>query len=668
MASAIASRRRELAVQTERPRPTSTAVSALSRWFSGLGDSASRMRDRAAAAAAPLRGPLTGVSDFMRRIKLYELMTEGPIVRFVSKTLLRRIIFANLIGLAVLLGGVFYLSQYHAWLIEAKRDSLKVQGEIIAAAIAANASMDRETGRLVLIPELLPEAEGTLNPLRDDAFASMQLSIPPERVAPILRRLVPSEIRARVYGHDGILIVDSDQLLTRGRLLAAANEQPPQGRVRIKSPWTRFLSWLLRGDLPVYREIGGANGTAYWEVRMVLLGGQTTPMLLVTDKGEQIVSVAAPIHYKKAVQGALLLSTRPGEIDEVLSEERNLIFVLALTALAATLLASFLLARTIAGPMRRLSAAAESVSYNINAYRQIPELGHRVDEVGQMATAFRGMTESLYRRVEASERFAQDVAHELKNPLAAARSTAEALAYAKTPEKQQELVRQVQEELKRLNKLITDVSSAARVDAELVMEAFEPVDIRKVMLGVSAMFRDRPDVEERKVVLDIVEVPNNPEAFVVLGHESRLGRVLINLLDNAISFSPPHGVVTVTARRTGAEVEIVIDDQGPGIPPDSFEQIFDRFYSYRPLTDNTIGKNSGLGLSISREIITAYGGRISATNRMGDPPAPAVPVDDDHAAFEKRRLPGVAGARFTVRLPAGDAGSAKGAALLGRRS
>ena len=308
----------------------------------------------------------------------------------------------------------------------------------------------------------------------------------------------------------------------------------------------------MRGDLPVYREIGGANGTAYPEVRMALSSGTATPMLLVNDKGEQIVSMAVPIQYRRAVQGVLLLSTRPGEIDEVLAEERNGIILLALTAFAATLLASFLLARTIAGPMRRLSEVAENVSRNISARHELPGLSHRADEVGQMAAAFREMTASLYRRIEASERFAQDVAHELRNPLTAAGSTAQALAYAKSPAQQQELVGQIQAELKRLNKLITDVSNVSRLDAELALQETEPVDLRQVLQGVVEGFRYRLESGSCRIVLDIAEVPHNPSAFVVQGHDARLGRVITNLLDNALSFAPGQSVITISARRVGA--------------------------------------------------------------------------------------------------------------------
>jgi len=644
-----------MAVEMGDARLKRGAREAMKRTGTGIGASLARLARQARRLRGELAGALVPLGRLARRSGLYQFMTSGPLIRFISRTLQRRIIVANLIGLIVLLSGIFYLSQYHAWLIDAKRESLRAQGEIIAAAIAANASL--ETGRIVLDPDRLPEMEGSRDALRDDAFAALQLSIAPERVTPILRKLVPSsDTRARVYAHDGTLISDTANFGLMPRAQATRPENGlgtgQQGRAKIRNSWTRFLAWLLRGELPVYREIGSANGTSYPEVRMAL-SGSTTPMLLINDKGEQIVSVAVPIQHRKAVQGVLLLSTRPGEIDEVLSEERNVILFLALTALAATLLASFLLARTIAGPMRRLSEAAENVSRSISARHELPELAHRTDEVGQMAIAFRGMTSALYRRIEASERFAQDVAHELRNPLTAARSTAEALTFAKTPEHQQQLVREIQEELKRLNKLITDVSNASRLDAELALQEREPVDVRQVLRAVVDVFRAMLSEDERRIVLDIADVPGNAGAFTVEGHDARLGRVLTNLLDNAISFSPECGIVTVSARRVGPRIEIIVDDQGPGIPPDKLEEIFNRFYSDRPQTDRTIGKNSGLGLSISREIVAAYGGRVWASNRaMTAGPGGAGPSTGG-------------GARFVVHLPAADA-AGKGAQLIAR--
>jgi two-component system, OmpR family, sensor histidine kinase ChvG len=596
---------------------------------------------------------------------LYHFATRGPLIRLVSKTLLRRIMFANLIGLAVLLSGVFYLAQYRAGLIEAQGDGLKVQGESFATLIAYNATREEGTGRIILNPDMLPEIEGAHKLLRDESIAAMQLSIRPERIAPLFTRL-PATTRARVYGTDGVLIVDSDRLLKSGQLTirdSVDRTDLRDGRQRVRTAWTRFMAWLQRGQIPVYREVEGANGRSYPEVAAALKGGHSTAILLITELGQQIVSVATPVIYRGEVQGALLLSTRPGVIDEVLQAERNNLLGLALTALAATLIASLLLYRTIAGPMRRLSAAAENVSRNIGARAKLPQLAGRTDEIGQMNAAFRTMTESLYRRIEASELFAREVAHELKNPLTAARSTAESLAYAKTPEMRDELVRQIQGELARLNKLISDVSDVSRLDAELAYGCTEPVDIRAVLRAVMSIFQDRFDSDTLSLVLDIQDRWLPDGAFIVMGHDARLGRVITNLLDNAMSFSPEGGVVAVRCRRIGDEIEIVVDDDGPGIPSDQLENVFERFYSDRPQSDSTLGKNSGLGLSISRDIIDAYGGRIEASNRVA---ADAAQVRLDHPALKDRRKPGVAGTRFTVRLPAAGAPRPKGGQQLGR--
>lgn len=598
---------------------------------------------------------------------LYRFLTYGPLIRLIARSLARRIIFANLIGLVILLGGIVYLSRNHVWLIDAKRDSLRAQGEIIAAAIAANATWDSDRRSITLDPDRLPEIEGSKSPLRDDAFATMQLSLAPERVAPILTRLLRgTETRARVYAQGGTLIADTDQIVHRRQRVEGSRDK--NGELKVRSQWTRFLTWLMRGEMQVYRDVGSANGMdAYPEVRIAMNSGTTANMLLVNEKYEQIVSMAVPIQYRKAVQGVLLLSLRPGEIDDILQEERNVILALAFTAFATTLLASWLLARTIAGPMRRLSDAAEAVSSNISARSELPRLSDRADEVGQMTTAFHKMTASLYRRIEASERFAQDVAHELKNPLTAARSTAEALAYAKTPDMQRELVVQIQAELGRLNKLITDVANASMLDADLARQQTEPVDMSKLIPGIASIFEDRLSEDTRRVEVKVDEAGAHLASFIVRGHEARLGRVITNLLDNALSFSPEHGVVSVSMRRVGAEVEIVVEDEGPGIPPDKLDDVFQRFYSDRPQTDQTVGKNSGLGLSITRDIIVAYGGRVWASNRPTAPGADAT-RHDEVQELKDRRMPGIAGARFTVRLPAWDAATSKGAPTVGRRT
>ncbi len=499
------------------------------------------------------------------------------------------------------------------WVIDAKRDALRTQGEIISAAISANATV--ETDGVNIDAYKLPDGEISRVPYRDDGFAALELSIRPERVTPVLKRLIqPTKTRARIYGKDGTLIVDSAALLSRGQIARPEPAATNGDRPKTKNFWTKLTAWLIDKELPVYNEIGSANGTAYPEVRTAL-AGTPAELMLLTEKGEQIVSVAIPIQRRNAVQGVLLLSTRPGDIDSRIGEGRLVLWTLFGIALLATLGTTFWLAQTVAEPMRRLSEAADHVSHNISAGKELPDYGARTDEVGQMATAFKSMTASLFRRIEASENFAADVAHELKNPLAAARSTAEGLDYAKTPEQRDQLVQQIQFELKRLNRLITDVSNASRLDAELARQKSRPFSVIAVLESVSQIFRDILTDNTRRVAL-VVEAAKFDGAYLVNGDDGRLGQVVTNLVDNAISFSPENGTVTVRARHEGQNVEIIVDDEGPGIPENSLKIIFDRFYSDRPATEATRGKNSGLGFSISREIVRAHSGEIWAENRV----------------------------------------------------
>jgi two-component system, OmpR family, sensor histidine kinase ChvG len=555
--------------------------------------------------------------------------SQTPLGLFLSRSLLRRIMAANVLGLIILVGGINYFSQYHSWLIDAKRDALKIQGEMIAAAIASDARVEK--GALQFNPaQSGPDAAKT--EAFDDPFAKLEMSIKPEKVSPILRRLsTPTKTRARIYDLNGTLVVDTESLMMRGQLNRSEAANANTGRQKTKNFWTRLKAWVIDQELPVYKEIGSGNGLSYPEVRSAL-NGTTTSMLLLTDKGDQMVSVALPVKRADTTQGVLLLSTRPGEIDDILEEERSLILTIGSVALLATILSSLLLARTVAGPMRRLSEAADHVSQSITARRELPTFEGRDDEVGQMATAFRAMTTSLYRRINASDRFAADVAHELKNPVAAARSTAESLSYARDDEHRAQLVRQIQRELKRLNRLITDVASASRLDADLARQQNRKVDVTTVIANVASIFKEGADnncsvkAEIAPTLLD--------DAYSVQGDEGRLSQVLTNLTDNALSFSPEGGVVKIKLHNTGSHVVLVVEDQGPGIPDDRLDKIFDRFYTDRPGTENKRGKNSGLGLSISREIVTAHKGTLIAQNI---------------------REPGrdqTLGARFVVMLPA----------------
>ncbi|MEZ5898099.1 MAG: stimulus-sensing domain-containing protein [Hyphomicrobium sp.] len=539
--------------------------------------------------------------------------SRQPLVRFIRKSLGRRILMSNIMGLLGLLIGMLYLSLSHAWLLDAKIEVVRTLSRITAEAIAYRA-VNENRGAL-FDPNRLPEGTPA-RARRDDAFAALELPISPERATPILKKLIqPTDLIARIYSPKGTLIVDSDTLF--GKADRDTSSQPNDGdSLRLKNFWTRFHYWLNNKELKVYRELGTANGFLYPEVKRAAEEGVETPILLLDGKGQQIVSIAEPVKRGNKILAVLLLMTRPGEIDQTLWDERWLIVQIAAIALLASIVSSLLLVRAIAGPMRRLSESAHNVSNNITAKAELPDFAGRNDEVGQMGRAFRAMTNALYRRIEASEKFAADVAHELKNPLAAARSTAEALAYARTDEDRMELVKEVQDELKRLNRLINDVSNASRLDAELARQQMTRTNVRTVLENVCGIFRDLLSDDTRKIAL-IVDPVESEQQLTVNGNDGRLGQVFTNLIDNALSFSPEGATVTARARSLPGQVEVCVEDQGPGIPEDRLKTIFERFYSDRPATDAKRGKNSGLGLSISREIILSHKGEIFAENRRG---------------------------------------------------
>ena len=557
-------------------------------------------------------------------------------------SLTRRIVVLNLIGLAILVSGILYLNQFRAGLIDAKVQSLLTQGEIIARAIAASAGVDANETQVD--PETLLEKElGQAGPGgADDAFSNaLGFTIDPERAAPILRPLVkPTGSRARIYNRDGTLILDSDTFYSRGQVLRYDLPPPDTSEPdSLTKFWEAVTTQMQPTALPVYTDIGGANGKAYPEVATALTG-TSVPIVRKNERGEVVVSVAVPVQRMRAVLGVLLLSTRGGDIDDIVSAERWSIFRVSLFAAAVSLVLSLILANTIAGPVQRLASAAERVRHSVKARAEIPDFTDRSDEIGHLSGALRDMTGALYRRIDAIESFAADVAHELKNPLTSLRSATETLPLANTEESRQRLMEIIQHDVRRLDRLISDISDASRLDAELAREDVDLVSMDELLRATVSLFNDihRDDIPE--VVLDIAYAPG-AHPYRVNGHDSRLHQVIVNLLENAISFSPPDGRVAILARRIGNEVQIAIEDEGPGIPEENLERIFERFYTDRP--QENFGQNSGLGLNISRQIVLAHGGRLHAENR----PARG-------AGRGKGDVPtGVSGgARFVIRLPA----------------
>jgi two-component system sensor histidine kinase ChvG len=579
------------------------------------------------------------MASYVRLRKVSRWLWQRLPFRHGFSSLTRRIVILNLIGLAILVSGILYLNQFRAGLIDAKVQSLLTQGEIIAGALAASAGVD--TDQVPIDPEKLLESEPSSSSSADDD--GLDFTIDPERAAPILRRLVkPTGSRARIYGRDGALILDSDTFYSRGEVLRydlpAPDVEKPDA---LTAFWQAIKTRMRQYDLPLYSEIGGNNGKAYPEVASALTG-TSVPIVRVTDKGELVVSVAVPVQRLRAVLGVLLLSTRGGDIDNIVTAERWGIVRMSLFAAAVTVVLSMILASTIAGPVQRLAAAAERVRHSVKARAEIPDFTDRTDEIGHLSGALRDMTQALYRRIDAIESFAADVSHELKNPLTSLRSATETLPLAKTPDAKERLMEIIQHDVRRLDRLISDISDASRLDAELAREDANPVDIAELLRTTVSLFNDIHRDDTLDVVLDIA-YSGGAHPYRCVGHDSRLSQVTVNLLDNAISFSPEGGRVSVKAKRVGNEIQIAVEDEGPGIPQENLERIFERFYTDRP--QESFGQNSGLGLNISRQIVVAHGGRLWAENRQHEGHG----ASGKSAGAAERKT---AGARFVIRLPA----------------
>jgi len=554
---------------------------------------------------------------------------------YIFSSLTRRILFLNLAALCVLVVGILYLNQFRDGLIEARVESLRTQGEIIAGAIAASATV--ETDAISIDPEKLLELQAgeSIGP-GSDQLDSLDFPINPERVAPVLRRLIsPTRIRARIYDRDANLLLDSRHLYSRGQILRydlpPVDEEEPDFLERIQ----KFVGdFFRRTDLPIYKEQPGGNGSAFPEVVNALTGMPST-VVRMSEQGEQIVSVAVPVQRFRAVLGVLMLSTQGGDIDKIVQAERNSILRVFGVAALVNVLLSIMLASTIANPLRRLAAAANRVRRGVKSREEIPDFSDRQDEIGNLSIAVRDMTNALYARIEAIESFAADVSHELKNPLTSLRSAVETLPIAKTDASRARLMEIIQHDVKRLDRLITDISDASRLDAELAREDAKKVDLKKFVGDLVAVIRDSGATRKQvEVAFEVGKLPQGAKGFFVIGHDLRLGQVITNLIENARSFVPEgSGRIAVSLSRTGKTIILTVDDNGPGIRADNIDRIFERFYTDRP-SGEAFGHNSGLGLSISRQIVEAHGGTLTAENITGGKPGE------------------IRGARFTVTLPA----------------
>jgi two-component system sensor histidine kinase ChvG len=516
-----------------------------------------------------------------------------------------RILAINILAFAVLAAGLLYLDEFRANLVEAKRAALFTQAEMIAGAIGDGAVT----------------AEG-------DAVPAIAL----DQVELMLPRLVrPTRARARLFDGQGKMLADSQRLAAAARGVETQPLPPPEDNTFLIGPLIRAYDWLMlvtpgNLSLPRYRERVEQSAEDYPEVLEAISGARAAVDRL-DDDGRLIMSVALPVQRFKRILGGLMLSADGRDIEAGVRDVRIAILQVVAVAFAVTVLLSLYLARTIVLPIRRLAAAADRVRRGFGHRVVIPDYGGRHDEIATLSRSLVAMTDSLYQRMEAIESFAADVAHEIKNPLTSLRSAVETLRRIDDPALSEKLMEIIHQDVGRLDRLISDIADASRLDAELSREAFVAVDLR-ALIGVLAEFVETTAQDNAPVLK--VEFGDGAPIFVS-GIEDRLGQVVRNLLSNAMSFGPPGSFILVSARGRGRVATLVVEDEGLGMPEEKREAIFERFYSARP-EGEAFGNHSGLGLSISRQIIEAHGGTIHAENR-----------------YDRDRK--IVGARFVVQLP-----------------
>jgi two-component system sensor histidine kinase ChvG len=533
--------------------------------------------------------------------------------RWVSP-LLRRILVVNFVPLALLLVLVLYLDQYQDGLLEAEVSSLREQARIYAGALGESAVRVTDPNNPVLIQEL---------------------------ARPLLRRLTDPSPNARAQVYNGLNQLVADSRVREGTLDRTVNLEPlppPTDRGAVVGVIGRVYDNLL-ALLPHSREAAveiSPNEAGNEpppdvseEIRLASSDDshESAPYIRRTQDGRLLVTVVEPIMRDRHLAGIVRLTRDAKQVDDSLTAVRVSILGLFLLALVLTVLLSWYLSLTIARPILRLADAANDMREGHGRTGAVPEsLLRRRDEVGELGQALSASATALWTRMDAIERFAADVAHEIKNPLSSIRSAIDTLRRVQEPRHQVKLLSIIQEDVVRLDRLISDISDASRVDAELSRAVTEKVDVVPLLSALAEIAEATRAEDSPEMTVDLP-----PPPLYVQAVEGRLVQVLRNLIGNAESFSPVGGRIVVRAKETGAMVEIAVEDNGPGIPDGNLEHVFDRFYSERPAGEK-FGKHSGLGLSISRQIVEALQGRISAENRRDE---------GGH----------ILGARFVVRLP-----------------
>ena len=499
----------------------------------------------------------------------------------------RLILGLNVLGLAVLIGGALVLNEFRRGLVETRVDSLTSQGQTFTNLIENAAT-------------------------RGDPEPGLDVG----RAGQIVRLLsLTRNQRIRLFDREGNLLVDSDVLTGQ---IEQRSLPPPHkpGETVWRWPW----------QAPRQVEERRVHAQALFDLRheVSMAAGKGAPFAEVrrSENGPRVISVSLPVQRVEAVLGVLTLEA--AGVDQIVAAQRAALLPFILIAIGVTLGSSFLLHILVAQPIIRLSRAADSVRLSGVRTMSLPDLAERDDEVGDLTRSLEAMTAAQSARMDAIEHFAADVSHEIKNPLTSMRSAVETLELAPTAKAQARLLPILKQDVDRLDRLITDISNASRLDAELSRETPRAVDLGRLLRDIASLYERGAPV--------IYDGPREP--LGVTGREGPLGQVFRNLIDNARSFSPDGASIRVVTRAENGRVVTAVEDQGPGLPPENLESVFERFYTQRPKTHTGVAGpsgHSGLGLSIARQIIAAHGGRISAENR----------IDNGR----------IAGARFVVELP-----------------
>ncbi|WP_428926658.1 sensor N-terminal transmembrane domain-containing protein [Marinibacterium sp. SX1] len=508
---------------------------------------------------------------------------RGPFALRASP-LTRKIIIFNLIALTILFAGILYLNASHNDLVRQRTNSLVGEAQLIAdvfeAQLPDGAPVSLATGEGMDVQQVLDRLSlrNGLTVYVYDASETLVGNVFGADQSPALTALAPSE-RIRTPLSDALSGVGN---AVSGFLSPSPAAQVPSLEDQVRSMVPAAIDSATR----VRTGIDTAGGTVFSAVTPIMQG----------DNVVGVVAVASP----------------SGEIDRLVRSERERVLQLFLVATLVSVGLSLVLASTISNPISDLAAAAE-LGRDRNARRmnpgriRIPDLTARPDEIGRLSGALRGMVTALYNRIDSNEQFAADVAHEIKNPLASLRSAVGTLRLVKKEEQREQLLDVIEHDVRRLDRLVSDISNASRLDSELVKEEEEPFDLVRMLDNLNQYLGE----DARTKGIDyIADMPREP--IVVQGLEARLAQVFVNLITNAISFCEDGDAIRVWARKRENRVLVVVEDTGPGIPDEALTKIFKRFYSQRP--QEHFGNNSGLGLAISKQIVEAHGGVIWAEN------------------------------------------------------